>query len=61
MPAAERDELPRIPRRTTATGPSVRDLLASCAAATAVSTPPPTTARRHESEDDPTPAPPEAA
>lgn len=39
MPASERDEaLPRVVAGTT--GVSMRDLLASCAAAKAISTPP---------------------
>ncbi|MFE0423426.1 hypothetical protein [Streptomyces sp. NPDC058953] len=41
MPASERDTAPRPPRRhRPPQPPSMRDLLASCAAATAVSTPP---------------------
>ncbi|WP_455361597.1 hypothetical protein [Streptomyces sp. SYSU K21746] len=42
MPASEREAQPRSPQspRTSPSVVSMRDLLASCAAATAVSTPP---------------------
>ncbi|MFJ7155750.1 hypothetical protein ACIQUQ_12495 [Streptomyces sp. NPDC101118] len=64
MPAAEREEPhgDRMPRRAAPlAGPSVRDLLASCAAAAAVSTPPRRPAPAPDLAEEAAPAPPEAA
>ncbi|MFJ6937098.1 hypothetical protein [Streptomyces sp. NPDC101132] len=63
MPA-EREEShgDRTPRRAAPLdGPSVRDLLASLAAATAVSTPPRRPAPAPDAAEETAPAPPEAA